>query len=517
MPTAAILVRLSRTPLPVLLLLTLLQRTPALRGLILGSPPLASTAAVQLLRAAFTAAGLGAVHSLAGATTFVQTPAANPVPGTVGTTLTVGFTYTGTPSIPQFFAVTGQLPPGLAFVPAPVNGTVRSASPVITGTPTQAGNFTVRVQGFGIAGNGNPVPINFAIAASGGGGTATRPVVAQQPVSQAVTVGSSVTLSAGITGTPTPSLQWRRNGIDLPGATSATLTLPSAQVSDAGDYSVVASNSAGSTTSSVATLIVIAANPAARLANLSVRTSLSAGQTLIVGVVVNDGPRDVLVRAAGPALAAFGLTSAMSDPRLDLFDGQGALVLSNDNWPASLAPTAASVGAFAFATGSADAAFVRTLASAHSIQARGSGAGVVLVEAYDTGAPTTARLVNVSARNRVGTGDDLLIAGFNVSGAGEKPLLIRAVGPKLAEFGVSGALADPVLEIFNSSGARVAENDNWSASLAPVFATVGAFALDSSSRDAALLANLPPGSYTAQVRGANNATGEALIEIYELK
>jgi hypothetical protein len=223
----------------------------------------------------------------------------------------------------------------------------------------------------------------------------------------------------------------------------------------------------------------------------------------------------VLVRAAGPALAAFGLTSAMSDPLLELYSGS-SIVLSNNDWSPALATMFSSVGAFAFPDGSKDAAFVQGLSAAYSIQARGTGPGVVLVEAYDTGPTTPARLVNVSARNRVGTGDDILIAGFNISGTGEKALLIRAIGPKLSVFGVGGFLVDPKLEIYNGAGVNIAENDNWNVSLATNFTTVGAFALDGGSRDAALIANLPPGSYTAQVRGSDGGTGEALIEIYEL-
>jgi hypothetical protein len=257
--------------------------------------------------------------------------------------------------------------------------------------------------------------------------------------------------------------------------------------------------------------------PTARLSNLSVRTAMTAGQTLIVGVVVSGGgARNILVRAAGPALANFGLSSAMSDPRLELYNGT-VVTFDNDNWPAALAPTFASVGAFAFTAGSLDAAFVQPIEGARSIQARGTGAGVVLVEAYDTGMGNTPRLVNVSARNRVGAGDDILIAGFNITGTGAKSLLIRAVGPKLTAFGVTGVLNDPKLEIYSEAGVKLSENDNWNASLAPSFDTVGAFQLDVSSRDAALLTSLAPGSYTVQVRGADGGTGEGLIEIYEVQ
>jgi hypothetical protein len=109
-----------------------------------------------------------------------------------------------------------------------------------------------------------------------------------------------------------------------------------------------------------------------------------------------------------------------------------------------------------------------------------------------------------------------LIAGFTVAGTGTKQVLIRAVGPGLFAFGVPGTLVDPRLDVFNSAGIRVAENDNWAAGLAPTFTAVGAFTLSSGSRDAAILATLPIGAYTVQVRGADNGTGDAIVEVYEV-
>ena len=526
-----LLLRLHGFGLPVAVLLALLQRTPVLR-LLSAAPAVPGAApAAQLVRSVLTAAALGAVHSLAGATTFVatqgrttivrtSTSAGSPTirdnaVGTAGTAITaVSFTYSGTPSLPQYFSVSGRLPDGLAFVPALRNGVVNSGTPVISGTPTVGGSFTVYVQGYGTAGNGLPESITFQIA---GGAAGTAPSFTTQPLAQTATVGGSVTFTAEAAGSPAPTYQWRRNGVNLAGATTASLTLNSVQTTDAGTYSVVATNSVGNATSAGVALTVQAAESTARLSNLSVRTPLALGQRLIVGVVVSGGSRDILVRAAGPALAAFGLSSAMVDPRLELYRSDATLVLSNDNWASGLAPTFASVGAFAFSAGSRDAAFVQTLSAPHSIQALGTGPGIVLVEAYDTGAPTAAKLVNVSARNQVGTGDDILIAGFAISGTGNKPLLFRAVGPGLAAFGVPGTLVDPKLEIYNSTGVKVAENDNWDPALAVDFGAVGAFALPANSRDAALRTSLPPGSYTAQVRGADGGTGEALIEIYEAK
>ena len=146
----------------------------------------------------------------------------------------------------------------------------------------------------------------------------------------------------------------------------------------------------------------------------------------------------------------------------------------------------------------------------------GPEGGTVLVEVYDIGDSNDTRLANVSARNDVGTGNNILIAGFVVSGADPKNMLIRAVGPGLERFIGSGVLRDPLLKIFDSGSNLVATNDNWSPSLQPSFDLTGAFAIDNLSLDAALVVTLPPGAYTAQVSGADGGTGQAIVEIYEL-
>ncbi|MEO6245699.1 MAG: S8 family serine peptidase, partial [Opitutaceae bacterium] len=312
------------------------------------------------------------------------------------------------------------------------------------------------------------------------------PSVAVQPQPQSVASGQDVTFTVGANGSPPFTYQWRKDGVAIAGETTATFTLGSVQLGDAGSYTVVITNSRASVTSAAATLTVVLAGPTARLSNLSVRTIMAVGQTLIVGVVVSGGSRDVLVRAVGPGLLPFGLAAAMADPRLDLFNGQ-TLVLSNDDWLASLAPTFTSVGAFGLSPGSKDAAVRQSLNGAYSIQARGAGPGILLVEAYDLAQGNTPRMINVSARNRVGTGDDILIAGFNIAGTGTKQLLIRAVGPGLAAFGVPGTLVDPKFELYSSAGVKLTENDNWTPNLAATFTSVGAFALQPGSRDAALL------------------------------
>jgi hypothetical protein len=256
----------------------------------------------------------------------------------------------------------------------------------------------------------------------------------------------------------------------------------------------------------------------ARLSNLSVRAALSASQTLTVGFVVSGGDRQLLVRGVGPTLASFGVAGAMTDPRIELRNSTG-LVAQNDNWGNSPALSAAftSVGAFALLNNSLDAALLQTVNGPHTVQATGTGPGVVLVELYDTGSGLSPRLINVSARNQVGTGDNILIFGFVIDGTGSKRVLIRGVGPTLASFGVTGVLADPQFIVTRSDGTVVASNDNWDPSLASTFTAVGAFQLTAGSRDAALVTSLTPGPYTVQVSGVNNGTGEALVEIYEVQ
>lgn len=333
------------------------------------------------------------------------------------------------------------------------------------------------------------------------------------PASRDFAVGSRVVLEVTPAGRPLFSYQWRRNGVALPGATDRTFVLERATAGDAGIYAVTVANSGATVTSADATLRLI---PSAWLSNVSLRTTLASGQAVIVGFVSTGAGQDLLVRAAGPSLAAFGLANAMADPRIELYRG-ATRTSDNNDWPLSLASVFTTLGAFTFPAASRDAAALYFLSGPLTAQITGPTAGTVLIEGYDAGTGGVARLINLSARNRVGTGADILIAGFFVAGTGTQRVLIRAVGPTLAALGVTGVLSDPQLEIIDSTGTRLATNDNWDASLAPVFAQVGAFPLPVGSKDAAVVATLNAGrSYTVQVSGVANTVGEALVEIYEV-
>lgn len=359
--------------------------------------------------------------------------------------------------------------------------------------------------------------------------------IAEPPASQTVAVGGSATLRVQTAAGMPLAYQWRKDGVALPGATAAALTIARAAAADAGRYDVLVTGPGIALTSAAATLTVgntPGAGTGGRIANLSIRTRGGTGaETLIVGFVIGgaatSGTKPLLLRGVGPTLSAFGVGGTLADPKLELYGATGAKLFENDNWLAADAATFARLGAFALTAESRDAALYNAALQpgGYSAQISGTGGatGIVLAEIYDatsadTFGATTPRLVNVSARAVSGTGADVLIAGFVVAGTGSKTVLIRGIGPTLGAFGVTDVLADPKLELFNANAVKVQENDNWggTGALTAAFSSVGAFALQAGSRDAALLATLPPGSYTAQVSGVGGTGGVALVEVYEV-
>jgi hypothetical protein len=263
-----------------------------------------------------------------------------------------------------------------------------------------------------------------------------------------------------------------------------------------------------------------------RLSNLSVRAPAGTGdQTLILGFYIGGtGSKQVLIRGVGPTLTQYGVGGVLADPQLKLFNAAGTRIDQNDDWGGSavLANAFAAVNDFALPANSKDAALVVALPlDGYTAQVNGAGnsTGVALIEAYETDTATpAARFTALSARNQVGTGDNTLIAGFVVTGNAPKTLLIRAIGPTLANYGVGGVLADPQLALFDHLSTKIAENDNWSGTttLSDAFTATQAFPLPANSKDAALLVTLQPGLYSAQVSGVGGTTGVALIEVYQM-
>lgn len=278
----------------------------------------------------------------------------------------------------------------------------------------------------------------------------------------------------------------------------------------------------------------VAHNNGGQLVNLSTRAQAGDGRNLIAGFVAQANAtqgRAYLIRAIGPGLQAQGVGSFMPDPALAIFSGE-LQFHANDNWRVTdeisgfpIPEAAEFVQAFALEPGSKDAAILPGLPSGAYTAQVGSAdgrAGVALVEIYDvrnTGDPN-ARLLNLSTRGFVGTGETTLIAGFVVGGTGSMRLLLRAIGPGLAQFDVPGVLAQPRLTVFRGN-TPIATNANWTANgykndLVIAAASVSAFDLVEGRADAAMIFDASPGPYTLQITGVGDTTGEAMVEIYVL-
>lgn len=275
-----------------------------------------------------------------------------------------------------------------------------------------------------------------------------------------------------------------------------------------------------------------AAVPPRGIIGLSTRARAGAGDEVLIAGFAIEGAADrsMLVRCVGPELAKYGVANCDADPNLTLHRASdNSVVLTNDNWGASpraatIETQAAARGTFALTAGGKDAAELATLSpGTYTVVARSAAPaarGIELAEVYGD------NLVAISTRGSVGAGEAVMTGGFGLVGTEPMAVLVRGIGPTLAGYGVSGTLKDPVVEVYRIGAggvpSLVARNDNWSddprASLAIVGAVKsGDFPLDAGSKDAALLLQLPPGTYTAQVGSADGTTGVALVEVYLVK
>jgi outer membrane protein assembly factor BamB len=266
-----------------------------------------------------------------------------------------------------------------------------------------------------------------------------------------------------------------------------------------------------------------------QLLSLSTRALAGSGKNLIAGFIVQgSGSKVLLLRGIGPTLAQFGVAGPLADPTLTLkIFPSGFIVGGNDNWGSAgdarqIVDDSAAVQAFPLPSGSKDAVLdapVPPRAYSAVIDSADGGSGVALVEVYDAAVNLTgARLTGLSTRGWVGTGEDVLIPGLAIGGHGPLRVLVRAVGPGLAAYGVAGALARPVLTVYSGQTA-IRQNIGWTsdgykADLAGAAQAVGDFALTDGSADCAVLLTLDRGAYTIQVSGVGGTTGEALVEVY---
>jgi hypothetical protein len=279
----------------------------------------------------------------------------------------------------------------------------------------------------------------------------------------------------------------------------------------------------------------VEAGPISTLGNISTRAFVQTGDNVEIGGFIVQGAQQkkVVIRAIGPELIQHGVPNPLANPTLELHDGSGTLIASNNNWGTTIIGgiirsdqvTAIRDSGYAPSDARESAMIVNLPPGNYTAIVRGvaNTTGVALVEVYDLSPAPNSTLGNISTRSFVQIGDNVMIGGVIVQGTEPKRVIVRAIGPELAQYGVPNRLADPTLELHDSTGALIASNDNWQHTIIGGIITSNQVAAirasghaPTDSRESAIIATLQPGNYTAIVRGMNNTTGVALVEVYDL-
>ena len=255
---------------------------------------------------------------------------------------------------------------------------------------------------------------------------------------------------------------------------------------------------------------------------MSTRLRVETGDRVMIGgfIVTGTQSKKVAIRGIGPSLGSSGLSGLLTDPTLQLRSSGGALVTQNDNWrddPAQAAElTALGLGL----QDTRESGIVATLQpAAYTVIMAGKNqtSGIGLVEIYDADTTVSSQLANISTRGFVQTGDNVMIGGFilGVNNANAQ-LAVRGIGPSLTQFGLSGVLADPTLELRDQNGTLLVSNDNWTDDpVSAAYLMANGLALED-LHESGIFTSLPPGAFTAILAGKNGGIGIALVEIYAL-
>jgi hypothetical protein len=243
-----------------------------------------------------------------------------------------------------------------------------------------------------------------------------------------------------------------------------------------------------------------------------------SGSAIAGFIISGSSSKQVLIRGLGPSLSEFQVANALQDPTLDLHDSKGNLIASNDDW--QTATNGDQIPAAFQPADSREPAILATLPPGSFtavLRGKNGGSGVGLIEMYDLSTGAGSKLTNVSTRGFVGTGENVMIGGFILSGgSGERQTLIRALGPTLAQapFNITGNLTDPTLMLVDANGSVVASNNDWKSSQENEIQATGL--APPNDKEAAILTTLPPGSFTAIVSGKNGETGIALVDVFNV-
>ena len=261
--------------------------------------------------------------------------------------------------------------------------------------------------------------------------------------------------------------------------------------------------------------------PAAQAINLSTRMRVQTGDNVGIGgfIITGTAQKHVLLRAIGPSLAQFGVPGVLADPVMELHGPAGFATITNDNWRDDPAQEALIIASGIPPTNNLESAIDATLIPGSYtaiVRGKNNTAGVALVEVYDLSQPVDSKLANLSTRALVGTGSDIVIAGFILGAhSGVDRIVLRGIGPSLSTFPFPNVLADPALELRNNDGALVAFNNDWQEDPAQAAELIAAGLAPSQPLEAAIAVTLPPGLYTALLTGRDNGSGVGVVEVYD--
>jgi hypothetical protein len=234
-------------------------------------------------------------------------------------------------------------------------------------------------------------------------------------------------------------------------------------------------------------------------------------------IITGSASKRLLLRAIGPSLSQVGVPNVLADPVLELRGAGGFGTITNNNWRDTQEAEIEATGIPP--TNNLESAIVATLApGAYTAIVRGNGdtSGAGLVEIYDLNSGAASKLANLSTRAFVGAGDNTVIAGFILGGnIGGDRIVVRGIGPSLATVGVTDVLTDPTLELRDSNGALLMENNDWQDNPAQATELSAAGLAPTNNLESGLAVTLPPGPYTALLLGRSNGAGVGLVEVYD--
>jgi hypothetical protein len=388
---------------------------------------------------------------------------ANNVTFTVGTpgtfTVTTGHSFPINPALSE----TGALPLGVTFTDN------HDGTATIAGTPAARSTRSTRT-----------APSGQTTAADT---TGTYPITITAANGVAPDAMQSFTLTVGAASTPTPTPTPTPSATPTPSPTPTPATPPQAL-------------------------------------NISTRLNVGTGENVLIGgfIITGNDAKKVIIRGIGPSLEQSGVANFLADPVLELHASDGSLISGNDNWKDTQQTEIEATGIPP--TNDLESAIVATLLPGNYtaiLSGKNDTTGIGLVEVYDLALTANSQLANISTRGFVLTGDNVMIGGFILGGAATDTnrILVRALGPSLTQAGITDALADPTLELHDGNGTLIQSNDNWKdTQQVEIEATT---IPPTNDLESAIVAVLSPGPYTAIVRGKNDTTGVALVEVYHLQ